>query len=233
MAIAAPPQPALALLKRLPLFAEVPERDLSSLAHLCRVDHLQPDEAIFLQGDPCDRLWLLHQGQVKIVYQEEDGREVILEVISPGEPFGGAALFFPQHPATAKAIDAVETLSLSSDVYARFLRDHPPVTLKLIRLLGARLHSMMDAQVAAGRRVEQRLARVLLKHATRTGRPDPEGLLIPISLSRQDLADMSGTTLETAIRIMSRFRSAGLAKTRRGGYIVILDETRLRQLVRG
>ncbi len=225
--------PALAWLKRLPLFADLPERELLALAHLGRVDRFRPEAAIFSQGDACDRLWLLNQGQVKIVYHEEDGREVILELISPGEPFGGATLFFPRHPATAKAIDDVETFSLSSETYRQFLTEHPPATLKLIRMLGLRLHSMMEAHVAAGKRVEQRLARILIKHAARFGRPDPEGTLIPISLSRQDLADMSGTTLETAIRSMSRFRAQGWIKTRRGGYLVILDEAELRKLARG
>jgi CRP-like cAMP-binding protein len=233
MVTAAPPRPALALLKQLPLFAGLPERDLLSLAALGRVDDFPPDALIFEQGEPCDRFWLLNRGQVKIVHQEEAGREVILELISPGEPFGGATLFFPHHPATAKAIDEVETISFSGEAYTRFLGEHPPVTLKLIRVLGARLHSMMEAQIAAGKRVEQRLGRILLKYADRTGRADPEGIVIPIPFTRQDLADMSGTTVETAIRIMSRFRSEGLVKTRRGGYIAILDAARLRQLVRG
>jgi CRP/FNR family transcriptional regulator len=223
----------LALLKQLPLFADLPERELLALAHLGRVDHFPADGVIFSQGDPCDRLWLLNRGKVKIVYHEEDGREVILELISPGEPFGGTTLFFPRHPATAKAIDDVETFSLSGEAYRQFLIEHPTVTLKLIRMLGARLHSMMEAQIAAGKRVEQRLARILLKHAARFGRPDPEGTLIPISLSRQDLADMSGTTLETAIRVMSRFRAQEWVKTRRGGFLVILNEAELRKLARG
>ncbi len=232
MATALAPDSVVDLLQHLPLFAGLPDAALAALAGQARVDTFDRDAVIFYQGDPCDRVWLLRLGQVKIIHQETDGREVILEMIAPGEPFGGAVVFLPQHPATAKAMEPCETVSLANDAYARFVTEHPTVTLKLLRLLGGRLQSMMSLNVLAGERVERRMAHILLKLADRVGRPDPEGTLITISLSRQDLADMSGTTLETAIRTMSRFRADGIIKTRRGGYLVITNEAALQQLAR-
>ncbi|HLB45426.1 MAG TPA: Crp/Fnr family transcriptional regulator [Anaerolineales bacterium] len=224
-----PETPVIELLRRLPLLADLPEPDLSLLASQTQVDQFEREAVIFYQGDACDRVWLLRQGRVKIVYHEVDGREVILEMISPGEVFGGAVLFLPQHPATAKAMEDSETISFSSDSYTHFLSVHPQVTLKIIRLLGARLHSMMGLQILAGERVERRMAHIILKLANRVGRTEPDGILITIPLSRQDLADMAGTTLETAIRTMSRFRSQGIIETRRGGYLMIADVEMLRQ----
>ena len=90
----------------------------------------------------------------------------------------------------------------------------------------------MKMNALAGERVERRLAHILLKLADRTGRREPEGTLITIPLSRQDLADMAGTTLETAIRIMSRFNLSGMVKTLKGGYLLLLDEEQLRQLAK-
>jgi CRP-like cAMP-binding protein len=220
------------LLQQLPLFAGLPEADLTRLAGECRVDRLEPDGVIFRQGDPCDRIWIVHRGRIKIVRHEEDGREVILEIIPPGEVFGGGAILLPKQPADAQAVAETEVVSFASGVYAQFLVDHPPVTLKLIRMLGARLHASIEMNSLTGQRVDRRLAHILLKLASRSGCPDPEGTLITVPFSRQDLADMCGTTLETAIRIMSRFRADGLLKTRRGGYIVLLDETRLREIAR-
>jgi CRP/FNR family transcriptional regulator len=231
---AAPPALSLsqivALLQRLPLFSDVPEPDLSSLAAECRLDRFEADAAVFRQGDATERIWILHQGRVKIVRHEEDGREVILEIIPPGEVFGGGAIFLPEQPATAQAVAEAEVISFSRQTYTQFLHDHPTIALRVIRLLGARLHAAMEMNALAGKRVEQRLAHILLKLATRAGRADPEGTLITLSLSRQDLADLCGTTLETAIRCMSRFRADGLIKTRRGGYLVILDLDRLKRL---
>ncbi len=219
----------LALLASLPLLAGLPERDLAALAGQARADHFEREAILFSQGEACDRVWLLRAGEVKIVHQEADGREVILEMVSPGEVFGGAVLFMQAHPATAKAMIEAEVVSFSSETYARLLDEHPNIARKLIRMLGGRLHSMMGLQIMAGERVERRMAHILLKLADRVGRPEPEGVLITIPLSRQDLADMAGTTLESAIRTMSRFRAQGWVATRRGGYLLITGLAQLQQ----
>jgi CRP/FNR family transcriptional regulator len=216
-------------LAQLPLLAGLPERELAGLAALARSERFERDAVLFHQGEPCDRVWLLESGRVKIVHQEEDGREVIVEIVSPGEAFGGAVIFLPTHPATARAMTDVSAVSFSSDSYRRLLSEHPELAMRLIRMLGMRLHSMMDLQILAGERVERRLAHILVKLAERVGRPDEEGVLITIPLSRQDLADMAGTTLETAIRTVSRFRAQEWLKTRRGGYLVITNLARLHQ----
>lgn len=219
----------LNLLAHLSLLAGLPERDLAALAEVTRVDHFEREAVLFSQGAPCDRVWLLRAGEIKIVHQELDGREVILEVMSPGEVFGGAVLFMEAHPATAKAMTAVETVSFSSEAYARLLDGHPALARKLIRMLGGRLHSLMGLQILAGERVERRMAHILVKLADRVGRAEPEGVLITIPLARQDLADMAGTTLETAIRTLSRFHAQGWLETRRGGFLLIIGLAALRQ----
>lgn len=222
----------VSLLKSLPLLADLPDRELQRLAAQCRIDHYAAGATIFYQGDPTTRIWIVRTGQVKIVRHDETGRETILEIIPQAEAFGGAVIFVPRQPATAQAMTDAEVVSFSSEVYAEFISGNPALALKLIRMLGGRLHSFMQMNALAGERVERRLAHILIKLAARSGRPDPEGVLITIPLSRQDLADMAGTTLETTIRLMSRFRSEGLVKTRRGGYLVIGDIDRLREMAR-
>jgi CRP-like cAMP-binding protein len=223
----------IAALSRLPMFAVVGRETLSELAHQARLSHFERDAVIFRQGDACERVYVLQAGKVKIVYQEEDGRETILEIIQPGEPFGGATLFFPSHPATAIVLEPAQVVSIAGDDYRAFIQRYPPVAMRVIGALGARLASLMAANIAAGRRVDQRLARVLLKLADRCGEVHDGGVLIPIPLSRQDLADLSGTTLETAIRVMSRFRSDNLVHTERGGLIILTDRERLHEVAFG
>ena len=221
------PKSIVELLRGMPLLDSVPEAAVEALAAECTLSQVARDAVIFHQDDPCDRVWLVHSGRVKIVYQEVDGREVILEMIAPGEVFGGAVLFFPTHPATAKGLEDSTLVSFSTEVYAQFLQRQPAVTFKLLRMLGARHRSMINMQILAGARVERRMAHILLKLADRVGQPDPDGILISISLSRQDLADMAGTTLETAIRTLSRFNQQGLIRTERGGFLIIQDRARL------
>ena len=218
-----------ALLGRVPLLAALPERALNAVAALSRADRVPREATLFSQGEPCDRVWVLAAGEVKIVHQAADGREVILEVISAGEAFGGTVLFMETHPATARALTDVEVVSFPAEAYARLVEDHPGLARRLIRMLGGRLLSMMDLQIMTGERVERRLAHILLKLADRAGRPEPDGVLITIPLSRQDLADMAGTTLESAIRTVSRFRAQGWLETRRGGFLHIRRVDQLRQ----
>jgi CRP/FNR family transcriptional regulator len=233
MTAAISPPDVSVLLRRLPLFTDLPDGELRALAAECRIERFAVDAVIFRQSDACERFWIVQDGRVKIVRHEQDGREAILEIIPPGEVFGGATIFLPEQPATAQALTAVETVSMPTPIYMQFLRDHPPVALRLIRMLGMRLYSLMEMNLLTGERVERRLEHILLKLASRSGRADAGGALITIPFSRQDLADMCGATLETTIRIMSRFRADGLLKTRRGGYIVLLDEARLRELAKG
>jgi CRP-like cAMP-binding protein len=218
------------LLRKLPLFADVADADLATLAEQCLIYQMPKESTIFEQGDPCDRVWIVGDGRVKIVYQDVDGREVILEMIEPGEMFGGAVLFFPRHPATARTAEDSTLYSLSSEAYTRLISTHPEVALKLLRIFGQRHLSFMKTRTLIGERVERRMAHILLKLADRAGRPAAEGTLVTIPLSRQDLADMSGTTLETAIRTLSRFARDGLIRTERGGYLVILDRQKLSAL---
>jgi CRP-like cAMP-binding protein len=175
-------------------------------------------------------VWIVGAGRVKIVYQDVDGREVILEMIEPGEMFGGAVLLFPHHPATARTAEDSTLCSLSSEAYAQLISTHPEVALRLLRIFGQRHLSFMKTRTLIGERVERRMAHILLKLADRSGRPAPQGTLVTIPLSRQDLADMSGTTLETAIRTLSRFAREKLIRTERGGYLVILDREKLAAL---
>jgi CRP-like cAMP-binding protein len=214
------------------LFTGLPEDILTRLAEQCALTHYEPEQTIFFQGDPCERIWINRQGQVKIVYHDEDGREVILEMIQPGESFGGGTIFLTRQPATAKTLTPVEVVSFPFPLYEKFIEDNPKVALRLIRMLGKRLHSIRELNILAGERVERRLAHILLKLASRCGSKQDDGILITIPLSRQDLADMSGTTLETAIRTISRLSKQKIAKTLRGGYVLILNEEELQRLAK-
>lgn len=218
------------LFKHLALFASVPESDIATLAERCLITHYDKDDLVFEQGDPCRRVWFVLSGRVKIVFHDVDGREVILEMIQTGEAFGGTVLFFPSQPATARAAEAAILASVSSEDYVDLIQRHAGVALRLLRMLGLRHFSMLKTQTLIGERVDRRIAHILLKLADRCGHPDADGTLITVSMSRQDLADMAGTTLESAIRILSRFARDGLIHTDRGGYLVIHQRDRLAEI---
>ena len=125
--------------------------------------------------------------------------------------------------------DAV-TLSLAVDEYKRLLREYPAVGVRVIEMLGERLLGVIRMRAIASERVERRIAHVLLKLAAKFGEERQEGWVINASLSRQDIAELSDTTLETAIRVMSKFRKEEWVRTLRGGYVVIVDREALRKM---
>jgi CRP/FNR family transcriptional regulator len=221
------------ILRQVPLFASLTHDQIAAAADWFRVETFDQDALLFLEGDPADRLWVISMGQVKIVKHTSDGQENLLEVITPGEMFGGAGLLLATHPATGVAMTPTTALSIEREPYLRLVRQYPDIALRIIQLLGERLQAAMKMRALAVERVDVRLANILLKLCDKVGAATDEGTRIDLPLSRQDLADMAGTTIETAIRVMSRFRKDGLVHTEPGGYIVVLDHERLQLLSEG
>lgn len=212
-----------------PLFRDLTPAQLAEAASRFREDRFIRDAYIFHEGDPADRFWVVRDGQVKIVKHGEGGREIVIEVIPPGEVFGGAAMLMTHQPATAQGLSGAATLSVAVDEYKRLLREYPAVGVRVIEMMGERLLGVVRMRAMASERVERRVAHVLLKLASKFGEERADGWAIGASLSRQDIAELSDTTLETAIRVMSKFNKEGLVKTLRGGYVVILDRETLRR----
>ncbi len=217
-------------LARVPLFRDLTPPQLAEAALRFRADRFVRDAYIFHEGDAAERFWTVKDGQVKIVKYGEGGREIVIEVIPPGEVFGGSVMLMTHQPATAQALSDAATLSLSISEYKQLLRDYPAVGVRVIEMLGERLLGVIRMRAIASQRVERRIAYVLLKLAAKFGEERQEGWAINASLSRQDIAELSDTTLETAIRVMSKFRQEEWARTLRGGYVVIVDREALRKI---
>jgi CRP-like cAMP-binding protein len=218
------------ILARVPLFRPLSPAELEAVAARFREDRFEHDALIFHEGDPSARFWVVSAGQVKIVKYGEGGKEIVVEVISPGEVFGGATMLIPRQPATAVALSDTAALSLPLDDYKRLLHDHPGVAVQVIETLGERMQGFIRMRAIAGERVERRVAHILLKLANKFGEKTEAGWLIQAGLTRQDIAELAGTTIETAIRVMSRLSKEGIVKTLRGGYVVILDRRALQDL---
>ncbi len=218
------------VLAKVPIFPDLGPGDLAVIAARFREDAFARDAYIFHDGDAASRFWVVKDGQVKIVKHSEAGKEVVIEVISPGEMFGGGSMLMSRQPATAQALSDAVTLSLAVQEYRGLLGDYPAVAVRVIEALGDRLLGVVRMRAMASERVERRIAHILVKLARKFGEEREEGWVIQASLSRQDIAELTDTTVETAIRVMSRFRSQGLVKTLAGGYLVILNREALEKI---
>lgn len=204
----------------IPLLASLKKDDREALAPLCRMRGYDKGDVIFQEGDPADRICFVHIGQVKIV-KAAGGRDVIIELLGPGEPVGAVAVFERRpFPASAIALEPSGILSIPEREFFALLERRPEMMRHLLAGLTYRL-MMVNKRIAdLMGSAELRAARLFLTLADRVGIPRGSGTFIPLPLSRQEIADLIGTTLETAIRLMSRWQKDDLVQTEKSGFLI-------------
>ncbi|MFO0706657.1 MAG: Crp/Fnr family transcriptional regulator [Nitrospira sp.] len=172
-------------------------------------EHYTKRDVIFREGDPTEYFHIVKEGTVKCVKSTAEGKECTLKMLMPGDLFCCDAATFEGacHPGTAQPMGDVSILRMNKKTYFDMLRRNPETAIEVIKHLGNRLKEAQEkAKILALDRADQRLASLLVDLATRNGVKDPQGIKLPMRLTRQDMANMVGTTTETAIRIMSRFK---------------------------
>ncbi|MEA1959111.1 MAG: Crp/Fnr family transcriptional regulator [Chloroflexota bacterium] len=214
------------VLKQSLIFSGLSDGEIVALSGLVTERSFAPDEFIIWEGDPPDWFYVIAEGRVKVLKHSSSGREFIVAFFDPGEMFGEVAVFENKpYPASVQATTNTRVLEIKRDALLSFISANPGVSLGIIHVLSGRLR---DAQGRlrdiAGERVEQRLAGILLMLYSKLGSELP--------FTRQEVAEMAGTTTETAIRVMSRMKDGGIIRSARGK-MVIIDERKLRLLSEG
>jgi CRP-like cAMP-binding protein len=188
-------------------------------------------EAIFSEGDPSELFYIVKKGKVKITKLSHEGKEIILEIISPLDFFGGIAVLrgFP-YPANAVAMEDTEVLKISRKNLLSILDRFPNLMYCMATNIGDRIKGSHETlKSIALEKVESRIASLLIKLSDKAGEKTPEGTAINMKLTKQDLAEMVGTTVETSIRTMSKLSKSGLVSVK-AGRIIIKDLERLKSL---
>jgi CRP-like cAMP-binding protein len=163
-----------------------------------------------------------------------NGKDLILEVFGPGDPLGAVAAYMDRpFPASAAALESTTCVIIPRQTFFRLLETNPSLVRGLLLGLTTRLVELTNrlAELTGGR-IEPRFARLFVKLGSQMGRPERGGTFIPLALSRQELADLTGTTIETCIRIMSRWNKDGVVQTDKDGFVV-LDAAELGRLASG
>jgi CRP-like cAMP-binding protein len=225
-----------AFLRQRPVFAGLPAREMDALASLAVEEAHRTRSYIFMEGDPARWFYLVKSGHVKIVRHSKIGKDVVLELLGPGEIFGGVAVIEKRpYPAAAQATESTVVLKIPADPMIALAERHPAFIKEMALMIGRRLRAAHDSvKSLAVDPVEARLAAALLRLAEREGTrgKEGEGVTLPFHLTRQSLADMTGTTVETAIRILSRWLRDGLLVDN-GGRLVLMDGRGLSALAEG
>ncbi len=177
----------------------------------------------FMQGDPARYAYVLLEGRVKMLQYTPNGQQIALRMITPGETYGGIALLNPAagYPATAQAVEDSLAMAWASEHLRQLAAQEPSISLNTMQLMHNYITELQERQQAlVSGRVEQRIARILLKLAAQSGKKTAEGVLIDMPLTRQDIAEMSGTTLFTVSRTLNEWERRGLLKIGRERVVI-------------
>jgi CRP-like cAMP-binding protein len=210
-----------------PFFRRLSEVDLARLASIAVSKRYEKGEIVFSEGEHPAYLHTIASGRVKMIKRIPSGKEVILEIMGPGDPVGAVVAYEDRpYPATAVALEPTQALLLPRSELFAMLERHPSVVRGFLSGMARRIVELTQRiPEVAGGRVETRFALLFLKLSENLGRPEGEATFIPLPLGRQDLADLTGTTLETSIRVMSRWGKEGVVRTAPDGFWVESRET--------
>jgi CRP-like cAMP-binding protein len=212
--------PALA---NAPIFAGLSDMDREAIAGVFRLRRFPRDTALFLEGDPAEVYYLLAEGQVKVVQTSAEGVEVILHLLGPGDLLGALPnLDEGTYPASAIALTEVDAYAVSPLDFEAILKRYPAAALTLLRFAASHLRSThARLRELATERAERRIARTLSRLAGQIGQRTERGVVLNAPLSRQDLAEMAGTTLFTVSRTLKDWERRGIVIAGRGQLTIL------------
>lgn len=207
---------------KIPLFEGIDQADLEQLVQAARRKDLRAGEFFFLQGDPAEYMYVLLKGRVKLSQAGRDGQQVLIRVITPVSLFALVAMTSASdYLVTARAADDSLAIYWTRRDLMEFVVRLPQVAQNAMRIMAERLLEIQERfRQVTTQRVEQRLAHTLMRLAAQIGKRVNEGILIDLPLTRQDLAEMSGTTLYTASRMLKRWEEQGYVITGREKVII-------------
>ena len=215
------------------LFREMSATELHMILRPASMVRIRQGQAIFQQGDTARTFYLLLEGRLKVVQVTEEGNQIVVRIVSPGELFGIAkALRRHDYPGTATAVVESIALAWSSSLWEDMTARHPALMRTALHMVSRHmqeLHSRL--REFSTEDVESRIAHALMRLALQAGRRTKEGILIDFPITRQDIAEMIGTTVPTVSRILSSWAERGLVKTGRLR-IVVREPHKLLDLVK-
>src|SRR6266498_2828510 len=203
-------------LRRVSVFQNATDEDLRLFVQHGFERSLEEGEFFFFQGDPAAYAYVLVSGRAKLLQTNPAGQQVNLRTISEWQVFGalGAVRENATYPASAQALEQSTALAIKSDYLHEMMQTRPYLSLDLMKLMTTYIQEMQERyRELATEKVERRIARVLLRLAAQMGTKMEDG--IELSFTRQDLAEMSGTTLYTVSRVLSEWERQGLVEAGR------------------
>ncbi|HEU4765056.1 MAG TPA: Crp/Fnr family transcriptional regulator [Candidatus Eisenbacteria bacterium] len=233
MALISESERVLQAIRATPLFRGLSSEDQKRLAALAALRNYDRGDFLWRAGDPAEQLTIVVKGRVKIVTHGDTG-DTILELFEEGEPVGAIAVYnYIPYPASAVCMEPVVLLTLPRRDYFELLDRNPDFARAIIRELTKLVVAMArKLQEMRGQKVDARIAQLFLTLAERLGKEVKGGIEIPIQLTRQEIADLVGTTVESSIRVLSRWGRERIVVSGENRFLIPSRE-KLREIAEG
>ncbi len=218
-------------LKKINIFSALSWGELKELKRITRMVSYKKNEPIYLPGDPSEIVYLLKKGRVKISKVSQEGREVTISILEPGEIFGEVdALSAVPHESLVQALEPVLVCEIQRVDFDQYLQAYPEVGGKVLKLMGGRLRKL-ETKVGdlVFKTAPARLASLLVELSDTMGVSENGSTFLPVRLTHQNLANLIGTSRETVSTLMVQFGHYGLLSQEQR-YIRILDKPKLKNV---
>lgn len=209
---------SLEIVKKVYFFNQLDENELKCIADLVRFRDYSRGELIFREGEAGESIFLLCNGLIKLSKLNEEGKEQILHYVHPGGVFAEVVLFDGgSYPATAEAVEDSLVGVLDNKDMERLILSNSKLALAMLKMMSKRLRAaQLVIRDLALYDADRRLARLLIKLAGRHGKVTSRGIKLNTWITRQEMANVIGTTRETVGRILSRFQKEGFLVIHKG-----------------
>lgn len=208
------PPPALdkSLLDGLPVFAGLSATAIEDVLDKSGSIRYPRGEAVFEQGQSAGFFYLLLHGRLRVTQITPEGQQIIVRMVNPGDLFGMAkALQRRDYPGTATAVTDSVVLRWPMEVWQGLIDRHPAFAVNVMQVIASRLQDAHTRiREMSTEAVERRVGHAVLRLVNQSGRKEEGGIRIDFPISRQEIAEMAGTTLHTVSRILSAWESAGI-----------------------
>jgi CRP-like cAMP-binding protein len=196
------------------IFEGLDEATVNAVLEAARVRHVEPGSTIFSEGQPASAVFVVLGGSVKLVQLTEDGAAIVFRLLGHGDAFGTVSMLSDDpYPVSAFAVTTTSVLEWPADVMRHFLEQHPRLAINVLRSVSERLQALrVQYRQLATEKVGRRIARALLELADRSGTKVEDGVLLDLPLSREDVAQLTGTTVYTVSRTISQWETLGILR---------------------
>jgi CRP-like cAMP-binding protein len=206
-------------LRRVSVFKDATDEDLKLLVQKGILRSIEEGEFFFFQGDPATYFYVLISGRAKLLQTNPAGQQVNLRTINEWQMFGalGAVRENALYPATAQALEASTALAIESSFLKEMMQTRPSLSQNLMQLMTSYIMEMQERyRELATEKVERRIALTVLRLAAQVGhRTNNEEMAVELPLTRQDVAEASGTTIFTVSRVLADWERRGIVEAGR------------------